>query len=159
MKKIYIECGAHKGGGINRFRRSDDYDKDFQVYCIEPNPQMAGHLKKQDAVFIRAAVWIENGKKDFYLSKSHSIGSSLYRDKTTGEIDKKHPIEVRTIDLNQFLIDTFQPTDYLMINMDIEGAEYEVLGRMIDGSAIDMISSLTVEWHWAKLGISEQRHQ
>ena len=46
--------------------------------------------------------------------------------------------------------------DYL--SLDIEGAEYKVLDKMFKDGSINYIDKLYIEWHWDKIGITEEKH-
>ena len=44
-------------------------------------------------------------------------------------------------------MDNFSKDDYIVIKMDIEGAEYKVLPKMIEDGSIEYINSAYIEWH------------
>ena len=52
------------------------------------------------------------------------------------------------IDLGRYLVDDFSESDYVVLKLDIEGAEYEVLNRLIDTNALSRVRELYVEYHW-----------
>lgn len=43
--------------------------------------------------------------------------------------------------------------------MDIEGAEYNVLSKMIKDKSLAYIDELYVEWHYKKIDIDFKEHQ
>jgi hypothetical protein len=54
----------------------------------------------------------------------------------------------------------FTPNDYVVLKLDIEGAEYPVLESMLD-SSLALVDELTVEFHWRRLDLPDmkERHQ
>ena len=94
-----------------------------------------------DVTVIRKAVWTEDCTKKFYLKrhKVRSNSSSLYKNKCLDRhpLDKNHPVFVECIDFDKWI--SFFGTSHInralgkkcIVKMDIEGAEYEVLEKMI----------------------------
>lgn len=56
-------------------------------------------------------------------------------------------IEVNCINFSNFLKKNINENDYVICKMDIEGSEYEVLGKMIDDGTINLINEIYIEWH------------
>ena len=44
----------------------------------------------------------------------------------------KRVVQVPTIDFSQFISDNFEITDEVVLKMDIEGAEYAVINKMLN---------------------------
>ena len=115
--------------------------------------------QKDDVNFIKNAIWIENTELDFYIGRQYGgMGSTLIKEKQTGELDKEHPIKVKAIDFNQWIMDNFSKDDYIVLKLDIEGAEYKVLDKMIDNKSIEYINRLFGEWHQNKIGMPKEDH-
>ena len=55
--------------------------------------------------------------------------------------------KVKCIDFSKFIKKNIDPDSKVICKMDIEGAEYEVLGKLIDDNTIDVIDRLYIEWH------------
>ena len=74
-------------------------------------------------------------------------------------IDKDKPVEVDSIDFSKWILDNFQKDDFIICKMNIEGAEYNVLEKMLIDGSIDYIDKLYMSWHWRKLeGFPKQKH-
>lgn len=56
-------------------------------------------------------------------------------------------MDVNCIDFSSFLKNNVNKEDYVLCKMDIEGAEYEVLGKLIDDNTINLIDEIYIEWH------------
>ena len=94
-------------------------------------------------------MWIEDGKKDFYLG--HEASSSLIYGKTRGRLDFDNPIEVETIDLGKWISNNFTENDYIILKMDVEGAEYEILNKMLNDGSIKYVDKLYIEFHGSRV--------
>lgn len=83
-------------------------------------------------------------------------------DPGNGRIDYDQPVQVESIDFSRWIIDNFRPQDHIWLKMDIEGAEYAVLGRMIQDNSIRYLNRAYVEFHYTdkrQLGsISKETH-
>ena len=127
MKKIFIDCGAHCGESILRAKKQ--FGEDIQVISFEPIPYFAKEIAKihenDNTVSVHnCAVWTENGEKTFNISPDKTDGSSLLE-----YHDQKKSIKVKTIDLSSWIKSNFNPSDYIILKLDIEGAEYAVLNN------------------------------
>ena len=49
--------------------------------------------------------------------------------------------------------------DIIFGKMDIEGAEYHVLPKMIKDGTIKYINEIYIEWHYKKVNVDEKVHQ
>ena len=57
-----------------------------------------------------------------------------------------NPRTVKTINFSDFLLN-FDEDDYIVVKLDIEGAEYEVIESILDSGTITRINELFIEWH------------
>ena len=158
--KIFIDAGANNGCSVRRFRSEYDKDCEFSIYSFEVEPKFYEEFKDIDKhIFINKAVWVSDGFMDFYRSDSKYIdGGTLIKSKISGNLDKKHPIKVETINFSEWVLRTFLKEDYIILKMDIEGAEYSVLEKMLEDNSIDYIDELWIEWHRKKTKVSLDRH-
>ena len=46
---------------------------------------------------------------------------------------------IPVIDLAQWIVDTFTKDDYIIFKLDVEGAEYEILRKMLDNGVFAYI--------------------
>lgn len=145
MNKILLDCGFYKGAVTRNLLRQGIIDKDWLVHAFEPNPEIdIEEIAKEFPMTVKThkkAVWIKDGKADFTISEranaSHLEGTSGHCPKTT--------VEVPTIDFSSFV--SKLPKAFIWCNMDIEGAEYKVLEKMIKDKTIDKINVLEIEFH------------
>ena len=101
------------------------------------------------------------GAEEFNLTKEEIIDIPWDGGSTATELKKKivdseersglykwhDDIEVESIDLSQWIIDNFDKEDYIILKMDIEGAEYTVLPKLIEDGTASYINRSFIEWH------------
>jgi len=158
--KYYIDCGSHNGTTVKFFREVHDKDCEYHIYSFEPLPVFAECLNGVEKnTFYNKAVWIYDGEIDFYLSRIEiRDGSTVIKEKTTGRLDYKNPIKIKCIDFSKWIERTFSKDDYIVLKMNIEGAEYEILKKMVKDGTIDYIDKLFIDWHWDRIGLSKSEH-
>jgi len=161
MNNVFIDLGAYRGLYIRRFRKSSFYKPDCKMFAFECNPHVTTDYGV-GVTTIRKAAWISDGELAFYVSKKspHAVqGSSVYKEKRTGNLDTNHPVKAKCIDFSKWLKDNFQPEDNIILKCNIEGAEYDILEKMIADGTITYIKETWIQWHWQRCGIPEERHR
>jgi FkbM family methyltransferase len=160
MNKIFIDAGANDGCSVKKFRQIIDKNNQFMIYSFEVDPIFSACFDNiKNHMFINKAVWIKNGKQKFYRSSAIlKDGGTLIKEKITGELDKKNPLLVDTLDFSKWIIENLSIEDYIILKMDIEGAEYKVISKMIKDGSFSYIDELYIEWHRSKIGITKKEH-
>jgi FkbM family methyltransferase len=106
---------------------------EFEVHCFEPNPQFADCYADLGVHYHPVAAWIENATRDFYLGGADMVGSSLLTTKVSRKrLDYENPIKVVCIDFAEWLSANIPPESYVVLKLDIEGAEYDVVPHLIN---------------------------
>jgi FkbM family methyltransferase len=155
---VFIDLGSHVGKTIAKFMMSRQYTPDFQIHAFEANPMVPRRYPK-GVIEHRCAAWIYDGSIRLYINwkKRKSQCSSVYRNKTSGHLDKKHPLMVPCVDFSKWVKETFQETDNIIVKSDIEGAEYDVFQKMIVDGTIRYIKKIYMdERHWDRIGYSKE---
>ena len=57
--------------------------------------------------------------------------------------------QIKSVDFSGFLGERFKQEDFIAVKMDIEGAEYPVLEKLISDNRLNYIDLLFVEFHLA----------
>lgn len=148
MRKVFIDLGAYDGDTIEQFYNwghllGDPYE--FEVYAFEPNPEHQEKLKKLEDTkpklkVSNKAAWTYDGFIDFTVD---DVGSTIMQSKKNwgnGMI-----IPVPCFDFSTWL-KQFK-NDYVIVKMDIEGAEFSVLEKMIIEGSIWAVDRLWAEMH------------
>jgi len=157
----FIDCGSYEGGTIRRFIQSEFYKPDFKIFAFDANPRITKSNYPDIVEFFPNAVWVENCVMDFYINTRNvkrQSGSSVYKEKITGSLDKNNPLKVNAIDFHEWLSKTFTSDDYVIVKMNIEGAEYKVLERCISLGSIHLIKKLFIEFHAKKILLKNDTH-
>ena len=160
--KYFIDCGANNSCSARIFRKLYDTDCEYHIFSFEIEPKFSKFffLDIPNLTFIQKAVWIEDGTTKFYRDKKKmNAGGSILFEKTSKNLNKKKPIIVETIDFSKWIKEKFKKADYIVLKMDIEGAEYKVIARMLAEGTFEYINKLLIEWHWKKIGMTEEAHQ
>lgn len=148
---VFIDLGAYNGDSVEEFRNwrkiAFPDKQDWFIRAFDPNPQFLDKwetIKDASTVFANAAAWTQNGKMQFSIEDSDTpLGSSLMKSKNTYARGKK--IEVVTFDFSSYL-KSFK-NDFMVVKMDIEGAEFPVLDKMIKDGTHTIPDWLLVEFH------------
>jgi len=164
MRKILLDCGAHFGKGLRKQIEINKIDPSWKIYSWEANPYTYQHFitidrfKHLDITAYHAAVSDSEGTIKFNIQSSSDrhgnvtksgTGSSAmsldeWRCKGGGFVEE---VEVKKIDLSQWMVDNLTENDYVILKMDIEGSEYPVLEKIINSGLIKIIDKLYIEWH------------
>jgi FkbM family methyltransferase len=155
MRKVYIDCGSNKGKVTRNFILEGN--KDYEYFLFEPLPLFhvsynIGEILSSEFPDVKInysdnAVWVENTEMEFYVCGRGNEGSSVCENKHSNKMDHKNPLKVQGFNFSQWLMDNFSPDDHIIIKMDIEGAEYDVLPKMIEDGSIEYANEMLIEFH------------
>lgn len=152
MNNIFVDAGSYDGDSIEQFknwRKIAFPDKeDWIIYGFEPNPKFRDKLEAlaSDKVIIsNRAAWIEYHTTQFALESSETpLGSTLMSGKKK-IWDNNEKIDVQAFDFSAWLRQ-FED-DFVVVKMDIEGAEFPILEKMIADGTDKICDYLMVEFH------------
>lgn len=143
MRKVFLDCGFYYGATLKRYLDKKIINSTWVVYAFEPNLKIEPDLSiyKNSITLIRRAVWTKDGKARFMNQEREDAGR-LLRIRNTGV---GMSVMVPTIDFSTFVKEL--DADEIICSMDIEGAEFAVLAKMLRDNTIDRIKLLEVEFH------------
>jgi FkbM family methyltransferase len=151
MSRIFIDGGGNWKKIVDRYLALANFDK---IYVFEPNPFFYNSYDYSNYELIKKAIWVENTKMPFYISKdTNQVASSLFENKFCKVENKlvsnywEKTIEVECVDFSEWIKKNFTSSDDVTLKLDIEGAEFEVIDKMIIDDTIKMINKLYVEFH------------
>jgi len=158
-RHIFIDGGAHKGESIQNFKRARMFrDHRWDIMAFECNPDLAAHLENTtDAKIYNQAMWTNNGTLEFFLTQETTC-SSLFQKAGMGKLEKRR-VEVPSIDFAAWLADNTQPQDFVILKLDVEGAEYPILDHLLAKDVAQRIDILFVEFHNAWVDIPKTRDE
>jgi FkbM family methyltransferase len=152
--KVCIDCGANVGNITDQMASCGAI-----VYAFEPNPYAFKFLQKrfegkQNVHLFNNGVWDKKTKMRLYLHENSdqdevmwSTGSSILDYK--GNILKNKFVDIEVIDLVEF-IKSLNKKIYIL-KIDIEGAECELLEKIIKTRIYKKIKKIFVETHDHKI--------
>jgi FkbM family methyltransferase len=150
---VFVDCGAHLGETIAHFEQTNIYQQhEWEMYSFEANPNLIDKIpKKPNLTIIDKAVWVDDRGIEFYIGES-TASSSVIKDKKTGQLSNE-PTKVGSVDFGNWLKRNFTLHDFVFIKLDIEGAEYDVLEKMLSDGSIELVDALYIEFHNIKVGV------
>jgi FkbM family methyltransferase len=159
MRNIYIDLGSHDGDTLRLFAEMYPDAASYKAYCFEPNKMFVPNYRDLDCEHVQAAAWTRDGEIRFYTAEK-SIGNTVMPNKRgRNKIDKTKTDTVPCVDFSAWLGRNVTPEDLVVCKVDIEGAEYDVLEKVVRDGNLDLIKKLYVEWHNRKLeGFDDSRH-
>lgn len=140
--RVMIDGGYHKGLYTKAFRYRNT---GFRTYAFDP-------IIRDNPRCRREAIWIYDGKVNLNIGRTDDASSIL---SVRGLTDTT--ITVPCIDFSKWLSINFSTRDYIHLKLDIEGAEYRVLDKMMKDGSIALISELVCEWHLRHFKIGDRR--
>jgi len=153
MKKIILDCGSHLGESVRKFKQELG-KTDYEFHMFEPNiflfeqintnPEFENCKKYNNAVSNKYEI-----VKFWGCTKNkNSVGSTLEKSKANWDgITEDDYIEIQAINLSEFIQNNFSKEDYIILKLDIEGAEYDVLDKLLETNIIEYIDELYCEFH------------
>jgi FkbM family methyltransferase len=148
-RDICIDCGCNAGAVTDVFLH-----KGAVTYAFEPHPYLFGQLLQkyagEDKIQLQnVAVWDRNTTMDLYVQKVRG-SSTVNLEGTTifgNRIDSRmgQSVIVKVIDLTEFISALAGRVKILKI--DIEGAEFEIIDKMLDLDLYEKIDHIFCETH------------
>ncbi len=156
MSKIFLDLGGNNGCSVRQFMQTKSDAKDWDIYSFEANPDLAKHFPVVHETFINKAVWTYDGDITFW--KSNKTGSSTLLHEKVVRYTTQHwtEMKVECIDFHKWLVEHIEQEDYVIVKMDIEGAEYDIVDHIIEKGSIKLINEFWGEIHGKKIGKTEK---
>jgi FkbM family methyltransferase len=158
-KVLFLDCGANLGQGYAWFSEYFHHSNvSFELF--EPNPNCLAHLQSLDCV-INCKVKLnpfgigtEDGFVKFFGLDSTeggalSQGGSIVKTHNSNHYSASDAssIDVKIVDFVKYLEIKSSQFNKIIVKMDIEGAEVDLLEKMIADNSIRFINVLYVEFH------------
>ena len=150
IKNILIYLGAHNGrDGLLTKIKEDRHDL---YYAFECNTFLFKKLEQLKPYYPKLrlmlkAAWIHNENMTLNIGIAKQHGSSFFK---KNHLKAGSAMQVECIDFSKWLQENFKD-ESIDLFFDIEGAEYEILHKMIEDGSIDIVKSIEVEWHTRKI--------
>lgn len=156
---LFVDLGANLGQGYSWFSKYFN-TPNFKFELFEPNPNCLDELKKLPSVIEgkvilhQVGVGAQAGSFKFYGLASneggeHSQGGSIVKDHNSDmyKASEEDAIDVEVINFSNYLKEKRDKFDKIVVKMDIEGAEVDLLEKMIADNSIDLVDYIYIEFH------------
>lgn len=170
--KVFIDCGTHMFQGFKQFVEKYGIDSEWKCFCFEANPFT--HERSQDVykelvgsgyniTHFNKAVYTTEGSIKVNCSRDDggpyadghfSQGSNILSDPPDydqtyhcGFTYQEEEVLIDTVDFSNFLRDNVSEDDFVVVKMDIEGAEFDVLPSLIEDGSYKLINDFYCEFH------------
>lgn len=148
----YLNAGFVKGQRVAPAAWAHQGLPEVRVYVWEPlpryRPNYIAMVRKYPMVtYVEGVAWLHDGKVTFYpdqVSKSQ-IGSSLTLKHSHARRNRN--ITVQSTNFQRLFESAVGTDDFVVMKMDIEGAEYDLLPRLLVTGVACRINVLAVEFH------------
>lgn len=139
---------------------------DGKVVMVEPSPAYSPAIKKITEAYPHRTQSFAKAITGFNESQIHLQFSvtdkSCDPDVISTAVLKGLPVvDVGGLNLMQLLTRTVRPEDFVIVKMDVEGAEFDILPCLVASSSIKLIDMFFIERHdWMPVGKKEgNRHK
>jgi FkbM family methyltransferase len=151
---IVLDCGANIGDITKKFAATG-----ATVHAFEPDPLAFGILEKRfrassNVILHNQGVWDKEADITLYAHKdqdsqnaAYTVSSSIVIDKIN--IDDSRGQLIHVIDLPEFIRQLGKRIN--VIKLDVEGAEIEILKKMLRDETYHLFDHMYVETHETKI--------
>ena len=163
MKRSFLfDLGFHHGEGLRYLWELYQVDESWTVFAFEPNSACRRHLLRANALLLPRvtampfAVHTAAGPAVFQREArrpgdiedgqgSHLAALDFHLDAQGGGAEEVWKVDFPL--LLRALIAPGREHSFVVVKMDIEGAEYDILRAMLADGSIDLVDVLHVEFH------------
>ena len=87
-----------------------------------------------------------------YLGKGkhRQKSATLFYGKNDHKVSYDNGVKIKCINFDDWVKNNLNKKDYIYMRMNCEGAEYEILPKMIEGGSIEYINSVDLHFHYFK---------
>ncbi|KAK8697996.1 hypothetical protein V6N13_114128 [Hibiscus sabdariffa] len=160
-KYVYIDVGARSyASSIGKWfkKQYPKQNKHFEIYAIEADKAFHQEYKARKSVkLLPYAAWIRNETLFFEITRDPKRKSiATQRGRGMGRI---HPVQssasyvedvdrIQGLDLAEWLTNVVGERDLVVMKMDVEGAEFHLMPRLMETGAIHLIDDMFLECHY-----------
>lgn len=153
-KKIFIDGGCYTGDSISNFLTNKIGSNqtairpdanEYEIYGFDGIRYDEWANITTNKISLNTKLLGTKDEFVLYYNKKYNKGNSIF---INNEMRSEYDVdEIEMIDLSRFIKTNFTLNDYIVLKLDIEGAEYDILEKMLDDGTINYINELYVEFH------------
>lgn len=160
-KKLFIDCGGYDGCSVLIFLLANP---DFCAVSFEPNEEFWPNYDTLPTRLEKKAVYVHDGTVSFIIDPIDGDGSTLIEGKKIDFHNKVSNEEcpvvtVPCIDLSRYVREMAEEYDVIVLKLDVEGAEYDILEKMLSEGTLALVDRLYCEFHNKKIPLASGRHE
>lgn len=132
-----------------------------EIHLFEANPVFNADLVNAKQRYLSAGKKIQiypstvcdkiDGLRTFYLDTVNTgqdfWGSSTYANHNDVIKSKSNGTELTAVNIARWLLMNTLPRDFVVVKMDIEGAEYDLVPHFAEMGVWTVVDHLLIEWH------------
>uniref|UniRef100_A0A061R9V7 DUF7870 domain-containing protein n=3 Tax=Tetraselmis sp. GSL018 TaxID=582737 RepID=A0A061R9V7_9CHLO len=155
-RKIYIDGGAreYESSIEGWFNRVYPQSHNFTIYAFEIDQKHRKTYAGTDVRFMGYALWTKRGRLPVYGTLMKNLSGKNAKEVTARRRrSRRRPkprMTVEAYDFDNWLRSTVTEEDFVVVKLDIEGAEHELLAKLMKSGTIALIDELFVECHYNK---------
>lgn len=173
-KCLFIDLGAANGNTFEDFLNNRYVETAYcplghwEAVLVEANPRFDTALRSIAAKYQESSARVQvmpstaafmcEAEASFFLdtvNQNHSYwGSSLSSRHPDVQKSGLKKVRVPTLNLNQLIVERAIPADYVILKLDVEGAEYDILPCLAKSSAASLVDVVYVEVHQPSLSLT-----
>jgi FkbM family methyltransferase len=164
-KCIFIDLGAADGNTFldfinNKYGPTSNCPSggQWEAFLVEANPQFDQPLKLleqqypgQVHSFASTAAFTCQGQTSFFIDTDpthNHWGSSMSGSSPDVVASGKQKVTVPTTNVIQLIAENVLPADWVMLKVDVEGAEYDLIPCLAEFKDAGLIDRMYLEEHW-----------
>ncbi|XP_035682684.1 uncharacterized protein LOC118420087 [Branchiostoma floridae] len=169
QRKFFLDCGANVASSVQLFRDTYPKGQEYIIHSFELDERLAPYFApySDHVLHCPTAVSDNDGNMTAFSEsawapdkgKNNNIdmqwgGGTLYVDKkekidtvSGGRRKLSHRKTVPTVDLSQWIQQNFATNDHIILKLDVEGAEYTILKKMLQDNTFRWIDKFYGEFH------------
>ncbi|XP_072023999.1 uncharacterized protein [Amphiura filiformis] len=169
QRKFFLDCGANTASSVEFFRNTYPDGRDYIIHSFEIDQRLCPYFSPYQNLHLHCpvAVSFQNGYVNAFTESGWSRDRGLnngrdmqwgggtlfvtdeeYEDVKTGGTRK---LSVRTtiptIDLSLWIQQNTRKDDYVILKLDVEGAEFDILNKMMEDGTFQWIDRFYGEMH------------
>lgn len=158
--KLFLDCGAHDGCSVVKWKILFPH---YDIISFEGNPELWKYFERLPTRLERKLVTDFDGEVEFFLDPIDADGSSIIRSKRLdahGIVNNEDcpSRTVECVDISKVIQENSAIYSEIILKLDVEGAEYAILEKLLKDGTIKLIKKLYAEFHWDKIGLSKESH-
>ncbi|XP_071947605.1 uncharacterized protein [Antedon mediterranea] len=168
-RKILLDCGGNMASTVELFRETYPDGKQFIIHSFEIDERLAPYFSPYEKHYLHCPVGVasEDGNMTAFTESAWAPekgknngrdmqwgGGTLYVDKkeltdtdTGGRRKLSHRKQIPVVDVSKWIQENTRKEDYVIFKLDVEGAEFRILEKMLKDGTFAWIDKYYGEYH------------